>query len=138
MSNVHNVIENVQGTLSKLTPTPVILTAKSTASELKSRLEWGEPALTLAQPLLWRIVDVRDPETFNRGHITGAISVPFDRLGDLAQSALPHYRDIYIYGESDEQSLAAAQILRGKGFISVAQIIGGLAAWHEVAGSTEG
>jgi rhodanese-related sulfurtransferase len=129
VSDLHDVIETAQDALSQHMPTRVILKAKSTAAELKSRLQWSEPALT--------IVDVRDPQTFNRGHIPEAISVPFARLGDLARSALPHYRDIYIYGESDEQSLAAAQTLQGKGFTSVSQIIGGLAAWHEVSGSTE-
>jgi 3-mercaptopyruvate sulfurtransferase SseA len=47
-------------------------------------------------------------------------------------------RDVYIYGESDEQSLQAAQLLRDAGFSNVAQIMGGLAAWCEVAGPTEG
>jgi rhodanese-related sulfurtransferase len=108
-------------------PTTVILKAKSTAAELKSQLWWSQPALT--------IVDVREPELFARGHIIGAISVPFDRLEDLAKSALNRHRHIYIYGESDDQSLAAAQTLRRVGFINVTQIIGNLAAWREVAGS---
>ncbi len=99
------------------------------AKELKSRIDRGKPALT--------IVDVRDPQTFNRGHIIGAISVPFDRVADLARSALNRHREIYIYGESDEQSLAAAQTLQVNGFTRVAQIIGGLAAWREVAGSID-
>jgi rhodanese-related sulfurtransferase len=128
MANLHDTLENVQAA-STFTPNSVMFKAKSTADELKSRLEWGG-ALT--------IVDVRDPETFNREHITGAISVPFERLEDLARSALNRHRDIYIYGESDKQSLAAAQTLQGNGFTNVAQIIGGLAAWHKVAGSTEG
>ena len=106
-----------------------MLKAKSTATELKSRLQSSQPALT--------IVDVGDPHSFNRGHIPGAISVPFARLTDLGRSALHRHRHIYIYGDSDEQSLAAAQILRGVGFINVSQISGGLAAWHEVAGITE-
>ena len=106
-----------------------MLKAKSTATELQSRLRWSQPVLT--------IVDVRDPHIFNRGHIPGAISVPFARLTDLARSALHRHRHIYIYGDSDEQSLAAAQTLRGVGFISVSQISGGLAAWHEVADPTE-
>jgi rhodanese-related sulfurtransferase len=127
MANLHSTRENLQAALSKFTPNSVMLKAKSTADELKSRLEWGDPALT--------IIDVRDPETFNRGHITGAVSVPFERLEDLARSALNRHRDIYIYGESDDLSLAAAQTLQGNGFTSVAQIIGGLAAWREVAGS---
>ena len=43
-----------------------------------------------------------------------------------------------IYGESDEQSLHAAQILLSAGFRNVAQIIGGLTTWREIAGATAG
>jgi rhodanese-related sulfurtransferase len=128
VSNLQESIATTQGTLSRLTPTPVILKA-STAYELKSRLQWGDRALT--------IIDVREPEIFNRGHIAGAVSVPFPRLTDLAKSALHRHRHIYIYGESDDRSLAAMQTLQGVGFTSVTQIIGGLAAWREIAGSTE-
>jgi rhodanese-related sulfurtransferase len=110
-------------------PTTVLLKSKSTAAELKFQLRWSQPALT--------IVDVREPDPFARGHIIGAISVPFDRLEDLAKSALNRHRHIYIYGESDEQSLAAAQTLRRVGFINVTQVIGNLAAWCEVAGSID-
>lgn len=110
-------------------PTTVMLKPKSTAVELKAQLRWSQPALT--------IVDVREPEPFARGHIVGATSIPFARLEDLAKSALYRHRHIYIYGESDEQSLAAAQTLRRVGFINVTQISGNLAAWREVAGSID-
>lgn len=127
MANPPEVIED---TLPKFALAPVMSIAKLTAAELKSRLSGQKPALT--------IVDIRTPKTFNREHIKGAISVPFGRLEDLARSALTHYRDIYVYGESDEQSLQAARILLGTGFRNVAQIIGGLTTWHEIAGTTEG
>jgi rhodanese-related sulfurtransferase len=126
MENSHDVMEDV---LSKLAPRAVVSIAKSTAAELKSRLNQDKPALT--------IVDVRDSNTFNREHIPGAISVPFERLEDLSRSALMRHRDIYIYGESDEQALQAAQILLSTGFLNVAQIIGGITTWRELAGATE-
>ena len=129
VSHSHDVIETAPDPRSERTPTRVILKAKSTATELKSQLRSSQPALTL--------IDVRDPQIFARGHIPGAISVPFARLTDLARSALHRHRYIYIYGESDEQSLVAAQTLRGVGFTSVSQIIGGLPAWHQVGGATE-
>ncbi len=119
--------ETAQNDRAKHLPTRVILKPKSTAAELKFQLQWSKPALT--------VVDVRDAETFDLEHIIGAISVPFARLEDLARSALDRHRHIYIYGDDDEQSLAAAQTLRRVGFINVTQIIGNLAAWREVAGS---
>jgi rhodanese-related sulfurtransferase len=131
MADLHDIVEGVRDTLSKLTPVPVILGKEATAYDLKTRLEWGEPALS--------IVDVRDRDRFNRGRIMGAMSMPLSELGHyIEQSALEPKHDIYIYGESDEQALAAAEMLRSAGFETVAQITGGLRAWQEVAGPTEG
>jgi rhodanese-related sulfurtransferase len=129
MANLKDIIEGTQAALSKLTPTPIILTAESTAYDLKTRLEWGEPALS--------IVDVREHEAFNQGRITGAISMPLEQLEQMKSTLEPKH-DIYIYGESDAQSLQAAQMLRSMGFAAVAQVMGGLAAWHEAGGPTEG
>lgn len=130
MANIQDSIQNAKDALPNLTPTPPGFKSKSSAYDLKARLEWGEPALT--------IVDVRDREAFDRGRITGAITMPMDCLLETAQSALAFERDIYLYGESDEQSMQAAEILRGAGFRNVAQIIGNLPAWREIAGPTEG
>ncbi len=126
MANLYDAMEDI---LSKLPLNPVILIAKSTATELKSRLIGAKAGLT--------IVDLRHPETFNQEHLIGAISVPFNRVGDLAQSCLPRYCEIYVYGESDSQSLRAVKILLGNGFKNVAQLIGGLSAWQEISGATE-
>jgi rhodanese-related sulfurtransferase len=129
MADLHDIIESAQDALSKLTPTPVILQDESTAYDLKTRLEWGEPALS--------IVDVRDREAFNQGRITGAISMPLEQLAET-KSALEPKHDIYIYGDSDAQALEAAQLLRSADFATVTQIVGGLTAWHEIGGPTEG
>ncbi|MBW4596591.1 MAG: rhodanese-like domain-containing protein [Brasilonema angustatum HA4187-MV1] len=102
----------------------------SEAHTLKSRLEWGEPALT--------ILDVRDRNTYNQGHVLGAMPFPVDTLVDRAQSSLDKSRDIYIYGDSDEQSSQAVQSLKSAGFEHVSQLKGGLAAWKEIGGPTEG
>jgi rhodanese-related sulfurtransferase len=130
MADLQDAIKNAKDALPDVTPTPPGLKAESAAYDLKARLEWGEPALT--------IVDVRDREIYNMGRITGAIPMPMEQLADLAQSSLAPERDIYVYGESDEQASQAVDILRGAGFKNVAQIMGGLPAWREVAGPTEG
>lgn len=130
MANSHSAAQKLQNNLSPQLSASLMVEAKFTVKELKFRLGSNQPNLT--------IIDVRGLDDFDREHIQGSISVPFSRLEDLARSALARYRDIYIYGESDEQSLAAVQILLGNGFMNVAQIIGGLTTWREVAGSTEG
>ncbi|WP_017652283.1 rhodanese-like domain-containing protein [Fortiea contorta] len=98
--------------------------------DLKSRLEWGQPAFT--------IVDVRDRPSYNQGHITGAIQIPLDELALKAKSALHSERHIYVYGADDEQAVHATQALLEAGFAEVSGIPGGLSAWKSIGGATEG
>ncbi|GAB1538533.1 rhodanese-like domain-containing protein [Scytonema sp. NUACC21] len=103
--------------------------SQSDAHDLKSRLEWGQPGFT--------IVDVRDRSTYNQGHITGAIPMPLSELTKRASSLVKN-RDIYIYGDSDEQSAHAAKALRDSGFTRVVELVGGLSAWKAAGGAVEG
>jgi rhodanese-related sulfurtransferase len=104
--------------------------AQANAHELKSRLEWGEPGFT--------ILDVRDRMVFNEGHILGAMAMSMDQLVERAKSSLDLSRDIYIYGETDEEAAQAASQLRSAGFEHVSELKGGLAAWKAIGGPTEG
>ena len=103
-------------------PTPPPFKAKSLVFELKSRLDWGEPALT--------IIDARDRTEFNFRHILGAIPMPVSELVNRAKSSLENSRDIYIYGETDEETAIAAALLRDAGFENVSELRGGVAAWR--------
>lgn len=61
------------------------------------------------------VVDVRSREAFDVRHISGARSVPLDRLpGPLLASAR-----VIVYGASDEDSAEAARILQEAGFARV-------------------
>lgn len=102
-------------------PHPSSLKSHSSVQHLKIRLDWGEPALT--------IVDIRDRPQFNSRHITGAVSMPMGRLIPQALASLELSRDLYVYGETDEESTVAAAQLREAGFQNVAVLRGGLAAW---------
>lgn len=127
---VENTISDAKEKLPNVTPNPPGLKSQSSAHDLKARLEWGEPALT--------IVDVRDHQSFNEARITGAINMPADTLPEQAKSSLESNRDVYVYGGSDEETSQAAAALRSAGFNQVAELKGGLNSWKEVAGSTEG
>ncbi|QLE58006.1 rhodanese-like domain-containing protein [Nostoc sp. TCL26-01] len=116
--------------LSGIIPQQPPIRPQSDAHTLKSRLEWGEPALT--------ILDVRDRSTYNDGHIMGAMPMPIDQLVERAASSLEKSRDIYVYGANEEQSSEAANLLRSAGFEHVSQLKGGLAAWKAIGGATEG
>lgn len=108
---------------------PAPLKSAAAPAELKKRLDWGEPALT--------IIDIRSRETFSKSHITGAASIPDRVLVDTVFASLELERDIYVYGNSDEQSSAAAQRLREAGYKSVAELKGGLPAWEAIKGAVE-
>lgn len=115
---------------STLFPTPQPLKAVSTVFDLKERLDWGEPALT--------IIDVRNRTLFNANRILGAISMPMDELVARASASLESERDIYVYGSTDEETASAAAKLREAGYENVAELMGGLGAWQAASGATEG
>ncbi len=104
-----------------LFPKPEPLRPESRVYDLKERLDWGEPALT--------IIDVRDRAEFNQSHITGAISMPIDSLLTTAADCFEVTRDLYIYSNTDDEAAAVADQLRGAGFSRVAIVRGGVAAW---------
>ena len=104
--------------------------SQSNAHELKSRLEWGEPAFT--------ILDVSDRMVYNDGHIMGAMSMSKDRVVEIAKNTIAPSRDIYIHGETDEETSLVAQQLRSVGFEHISELKGGLPAWKAIGGPTEG
>ena len=131
MTDVENTILNAKDKLPNVTPTPPSQQMpQSSAQALKQRLEWGEPAFT--------ILDVRDRSAFNASRIMGAMPMSMEFLPQRALETLEPRREIYVYGDSDEQSAQAASKLREAGFNSVSELKGGLAAWKAIGGPTEG
>lgn len=104
-----------------LIPKPLPMRPESRVYDLKDRLDWGEPALT--------IVDVRCRSSFNENHVVGAISMPLDSLVEQALASLELERDLYVYADTDEESAVAAKHLQGAGYRSVSILRGGVAAW---------
>ena len=131
MADIENTILNAKDKLPNVTPTPPSQQMpQSSAQALKQRLEWGEVAFT--------ILDVRDRGAFNASRIMGAMAMPMEDMPQRALDSLEPRREIYVYGDSDEQSAQAANQLRGAGFESVSELRGGLAAWKAIGGPTEG
>ncbi len=124
-------IESVKSTLTAPVPTPPAMsTNQASAEELLKRLKWGEPALT--------ILDVRSREAFNNERITGAVPMPLEQIPADVEATLEYKRDIYVYDDSDDRAAEAAQQLRQAGYQSVAHLQGGLSAWRNIGGATEG
>ncbi|EDX71626.1 hypothetical protein MC7420_5251 [Coleofasciculus chthonoplastes PCC 7420] len=96
-----NPIAEAKENVAEAVPTPPPQQMpESSAQAVKSRLQWGEPALT--------ILDVRDRAAFNQARIRGALPMPMDELTDRAISSLEPQREIYVYADNDQQSNQAA------------------------------
>lgn len=76
-----------------------------------------------------QLVDVRNPDEHEAGHIAGDTPIPFndlkDRIGELDQE-----RPVVLYCRGGDRSAAAVQALRASGW-NATSIDGGLLAWHE-------
>jgi rhodanese-related sulfurtransferase len=130
MANIEEMIVTAKDKLPNVTPVPPSFHSDASTFELKSRLQWGEPGLT--------IVDVRPHDAFNQSRIQGAVNMPLDQLPQLAQASLQPQRDLYVYGSSEAETTQAVALLREAGFERVAHLQGGLQAWHEIEGQVEG
>lgn len=125
----YNVKEDITHTVTMII-IPEPLKAQSRVSDLKKRLDWGEPAFTL--------IDARSREAFNSSHITGAVSLPLAELVERALFNLELVRDIYVYGSNDEETAKAVDLLIEAGYQNVAVLLGGLAAWKGAGFPIEG
>ncbi len=76
------------------------------------------------------VLDVREPEEWEEGHIVEALHIP---LGDLAARAgeLPGDRPIYTVCRSGKRSITAVEILEAAGLPGAKSMAGGMIAWHE-------
>jgi rhodanese-related sulfurtransferase len=78
------------------------------------------------------VLDVRAAAQFDKGHILDARSVPSADL-DAQAASLEKYKDasVIVYCDNGMASGKTADALRGKGFSSVVNLRGGLAAWRQ-------
>jgi rhodanese-related sulfurtransferase len=127
----------------KYVPPPLEL-VKSRIEELmppaaQEEIEGGEVVL----------IDVRDPERYEAGHLKGAVSVP---SGESARDAHdPAYmeavesagagaddRIILVCGEGNRSARTADALANEHGFTNVASIIGGSKLWSDLGYPIEG
>lgn len=76
------------------------------------------------------VVDVREPEEWQEGHIDGAVHIP---LGDLAARAgeLPAGKPVYTVCRSGQRSITAFEVLESAGVPGARSMAGGMIAWHK-------
>ena len=78
---------------------------------------------------LYIILDVREQEEYDQGHIPGAVLMPHTRTRELAPELVPD-RDttVLVYCRSGRRSVLAAQMLADMGYTDVREF-GGILDW---------
>jgi hydroxyacylglutathione hydrolase len=112
----------LQNGLQSLTSRPdlVAFTERLSAPYAAEVLSSSEPPLA---------VDVRTPREREQKHIEGSLSIPLNRLA-VNLETLPKNRPLLLYCAGGYRSSIAASLLQGRGFASVSEIAGGIAAWE--------
>ena len=77
-----------------------------------------------------KIVDVREPEEFQAGHIPGAVNVPLGRLTFVAKKDLHPEEEIVLVCRSGTRSMMAARRLRKMGYKKLYNLTGGMLMWE--------
>ncbi len=92
-------------------------------AELKDRIDAGDPP---------RIVDIRSPSEFERGHIPESENVPFDAL-PTAIKAFEGDQDVVTVCPHGQASIQAARLIESYEGVSseasVDSLAGGIEAW---------
>ncbi len=65
------------------------------------------------------LVDVRTPEEFAAGHISGAVNIPVQELDQRMKELEPKDRSVVLYCRSGNRSGHAARMLKSAGYRSV-------------------
>lgn len=95
--------------------------------ELRERLRSGEP-LTL--------LDVRQADEWEAGHIPGAIHIENGRL-PWTPLSLPTDRPLVVQCASGDRSMAGLSVLARRGYTDLLQLDGGIRAWEQAGYAVE-
>lgn len=74
------------------------------------------------------LVDVREPNEYQIGHIVDAVNIPLSLINSRIKE-LPKDKEIYLYCQSGMRSKRAAGLLLKNGFSKVSHLQGGFLTW---------
>ena len=94
-----------------------------TVSELRDRTSAGQ-AITL--------VDVRELNEWNLGHIPGAVYIGRGVLESSVETRVPRDADVVLYCQSGNRSALAGHTMQQMGYTKVSSLAGG---WRDWVGS---
>lgn len=71
------------------------------------------------------LLDVRQPDEFNSGHIAGAVLVPHDTIADRIGSVVPDKETpVYVYCRSGRRSAIAVEAMKRLGYTDLVDLGG--------------
>lgn len=75
-----------------------------------------------------QLIDVREPQEFERGHILGARNIP---VSQMKQRLVEMRKDkpVYLYCQGSSRSTRAAQLLHKHKYENINQLKGGFKKW---------
>ena len=89
--------------------------------------QFAAELLASNQPPL--VIDVRAPRERAQKHIEHSVNMPLNHLAENLKS-LPNDRPLLVYCAGGYRSSIAASLLKRRGFTSVGELAGGIAAWE--------
>lgn len=75
-----------------------------------------------------QLIDVREPNEYEGGHILGARNIPMSQLKTRMKEIRPD-KPVYLYCQSGMRSGRAAQMLKKKGYHDLYHLDGGFKKW---------
>ncbi len=75
-----------------------------------------------------QLIDVREPNEYNGGHILGARNIPVTQMKQRMKEIRPD-KPVYLYCQSGLRSGRAAQMLYRKGYRDIHHLQGGFKKW---------
>ncbi len=90
--------------------------------ELKELMDKGEELI---------LVDCREVEEYNQGHIKGSKLIPLSNFGENSKSLTNKKATIILQCRSGKRSLTAAQHLNNEGYEKLYNLEGGILAWQK-------
>lgn len=75
-----------------------------------------------------QLIDVREPNEFERGHIRGARNIPLSQFKQSLNSFRPD-KPVYLYCQNSGRSARAANMLRKQKFTDLNILKGGFKKW---------
>lgn len=78
------------------------------------------------------VIDVREKDAFDKGHIPGAIAVPIGKLAQRIEALdLPRTEAVLVYcGDGSTRGPDATRQLNAGGYSGAVNLKGGFAGWH--------